>query len=191
MASRTGRTVAALDAVPPPRRVQGVRFVRGEAEALPFASGVLDAVCFHFVLLWLRDPLQALREARRALAPGGVVLVLSEPDLESRGDEPDTGLGRAIARCVAQMGGHPAAGREVAGWLKEAGFRASVRMTRQEWVALADPEEADHELAFLHERGILDARQVRAMAVEEREAARRGLRRVLLPLAYGVGFTGP
>jgi ubiquinone/menaquinone biosynthesis C-methylase UbiE len=188
MAARTGRAVAALDVVPPPARVQGVHFIQGEAEALPLASGVLDAVCFHFVLLWLRDPLQALREARRVLAPAGVVMILSEPDLASRRDEPDTGLGRAIAQSVERMDGHPAAGREAARWLEEAGFRPLLKTTRLEWRALSEPAEAEWELAFLAERGILGRARASAMAQEEREASRLGVRRVLLPLTYGLGL---
>jgi ubiquinone/menaquinone biosynthesis C-methylase UbiE len=155
---------------------------------MPFPRGVFDAVCYHFALLWIRGPVRALREAYRVLAPGGAVLILSEPDLASRRDEPDTGLGRAIAQSVERMGGHPAAGREVARWLEEAGFRPLLKTTRLEWRALSEPAEAEHELAFLVERGILGRERASAMAKEEREASRLGVRRVLLPLTYGLGL---
>lgn len=188
MADRTGRSVVGLDLIRPPAPRAGVRFVQGSAEVLPFPAASFDAVGYHFAMLWVEHPLLALEEARRVLAPGGVVLILSEPDLESRRDEPDTGLGRAIARSVRASGGHPEAGREVARWLRETGFRPAIETTRREWIALSRPEEAEHELAFLLERGVLGAEEFEAMAAAERDAAKSGRRRVLLPISYGVGF---
>lgn len=55
-------------------RTEGVRWLRGPAEQLPFDDGALDAVvttsAFHFF-----DQPAALREFHRVLAPGGLVAV--------------------------------------------------------------------------------------------------------------------
>jgi len=190
MAWRTGRTVYALDLTPAMPSPPGVSVVVGDALALPFGDETLDAVTFSFVLLWVKDPAKALSEAWRALKPGGAVMILSEPDLYARTDEPDTGLGRAIASAVERSGGHPDAGRKVAGWLRETGFRASIWRSSAQWAALTNPAEAEHELAFLRERAGLTESEILAMAALEREAALAGRRRVLLPLYYGVGIKG-
>lgn len=190
MAARTGRMVWALDLNPATPIKPGVATVRGDALALPFQDGTLDAVAFAFVLIWVKDPARALSEARRVLKPGGAVMILSEPDLRARADEPDTGLGRAIVKSVERSGGHPDAGRRVAGWLNDAGFRPEITSSSASWAALTDPAEADHELAFLRERAGLTGSEVRAMAALEREAALAGRRSVLLPLYYGVGIKG-
>ncbi len=51
-----------------------LRVVSGRAEALPFASGALDAVLLADVLEHLDDYRQALAEASRVLRPGGLLL---------------------------------------------------------------------------------------------------------------------
>ena len=62
----------------------------GNALGLPYSPGVFDLTFCHFLLLWVGDPLQALREMKRVTRPGGSVLALAEPDYNSRLDEPQT-----------------------------------------------------------------------------------------------------
>ncbi len=53
-------------------RVAGpVTFVRGEAEALPFADGEFDALTFTYLLRYVDDPAATMRELARVVAPGG------------------------------------------------------------------------------------------------------------------------
>jgi SAM-dependent methyltransferase len=188
IAARTGRPCLALDLAPGRPAPPGVRAIAGDAAHLPFRSATLDAAAFQFVLLWVPDPVGALKEAALRLKPGGIVMILAEPDLTARVDEPDTGLGRAIVRAAEAAGGHPDAGARVEGWLREAGLRPRISSTRTEWAALTDPAEAEHELAFLEERAGLSREEVLRMAELERAAAKSGTRRVLLPLYYGVGL---
>ncbi len=61
---------------------QGVDVVIGVAERLPFASGVFDFVLMVTTICFVDDALAALMEARRVLAPGGI-LVLGFVDRES------------------------------------------------------------------------------------------------------------
>jgi len=55
------------------RNYSRVRFLVGDAEAMPFASERFDAVITNFGLLHLARPEQFLREAHRVLRPGGLV----------------------------------------------------------------------------------------------------------------------
>ncbi len=186
IAARTGRPVCAVDLAPPRKRTAGLGFVCGDGHALPFRDASFDAVAFHFAVLWLRDPIGAFREVRRVLAPGGVVMILAEPDLAARRDEPDTGLGRRLAQTVAASGGSPDAGRRVAGWLREAGFACRLLRTPARWIDVESPAEIEEEIAFLREAGSLPAKDEKQLAAVEHQAIAGGTRRVFLPLTYGI-----
>jgi len=61
------------------KRLDGVESVEvraGELEALPVDDGELDAALLFLVLHYVAEPAAALAEARRALKPGGVLLVV-------------------------------------------------------------------------------------------------------------------
>lgn len=53
---------------------RGVRVVRGTAEDLPLGSGAFDVVFFITTLCFVSDVGRALAEARRVLAPGGLLI---------------------------------------------------------------------------------------------------------------------
>ncbi len=62
-----------------PRRAAApvpITLTRAPAEALPFADGTFDSVVATLVLCSVADPVQALREVRRVLKPGGALLLL-------------------------------------------------------------------------------------------------------------------
>jgi demethylmenaquinone methyltransferase/2-methoxy-6-polyprenyl-1,4-benzoquinol methylase len=50
-----------------------VSFVRGRGEALPFPDGAFDGLTFTYLLRYVDDPAQTLRELSRVLRPGGVM----------------------------------------------------------------------------------------------------------------------
>ena len=45
---------------------------RGDAGSLPFGDGEFDAVVSQFTLMFVPDPVTALKEMRRVLTPGGL-----------------------------------------------------------------------------------------------------------------------
>ncbi len=54
-----------------------VAYVRGDACDLPFRDGCFDAVCCFAALYLIEEPMRALEEIVRVLAPGGRVALLS------------------------------------------------------------------------------------------------------------------
>jgi len=59
----------------------GVTFRQGDAQALPFADHSFDVVTCQTVLMHLADPLAALREMRRVVRPGGLVICVEPCNL--------------------------------------------------------------------------------------------------------------
>ena len=53
-----------------------IRPVHGRAETLPFADGAFDAVTFTYLLRYVDDPAETLRELARVLRPGGAIASL-------------------------------------------------------------------------------------------------------------------
>jgi SAM-dependent methyltransferase len=52
-------------------------YLRGDASALPFGDGSFDAVCCFAALYLIEEPMRALAEIVRVLAPGGRVALLT------------------------------------------------------------------------------------------------------------------
>ncbi len=97
----------------------------GSAYALPFRDGEFDGAFAHQVLQHLSDPVQALREMRRVVRPGGFVAV-RDADYASMLTYPVLpGIERwrhvYRATCVAN-GAQPDAGRYLRPWMRAAGF---------------------------------------------------------------------
>jgi len=81
------------------RAERPLSLVRADAVALPFGRACLDGITGHSVLYLLPDPLLALREARRALRPGGGVAFLEPRD----GPASLSAALRFGPRCAASM----------------------------------------------------------------------------------------
>jgi SAM-dependent methyltransferase len=74
-----------------------VAYVRGDACTLPFRDGSFDAICCFAALYLIEEPMRALDEIARVLAPGGRVALLSSCN---RGPVP-AGATNAVVRTLS------------------------------------------------------------------------------------------
>ena len=94
----------------------GIAYVRGDAMALPFRSGVFDAVCCFAALNLIPDPFATLDEIARVLAPGGRVALLTS---STTGPPPLPTLERLTGRLT---GMHVFGAGEIVGALRGRGL---------------------------------------------------------------------
>jgi SAM-dependent methyltransferase len=112
-ASRTMLEQAVREANPP-----NVRYVRGDAAALPFPDATFDVVCCFAALYFIAEPMRAIDEIVRVLAPGGRVALLASV---ARGPVPAA----AADAVVRRVSGTRVFGRdELTGALAERGLTA-------------------------------------------------------------------
>ncbi len=64
--------------------IEAAPLTNGDAHKLPFSDDCFDISFFHYVLLWLKDPVKAISESRRVTRPGGAVIAFAEPDYNQR-----------------------------------------------------------------------------------------------------------
>ena len=122
--------------------VENVEFRVGDAYALDFPDASFDIVHAHQVLQHLARPVDALREFRRVLRPGGI-LAVRDVDYGGVIWSPDSpGLTRWLELyhdVHAWNGGDPHAGRHLRRYAREAGF-ADVETSGSVWVFATDLE---------------------------------------------------
>lgn len=96
----------------------------GDAHFLPFKSSTFDFCICHYLLLWLKEPLFALREMMRVTTEGGAVLILAEPDYGGRIDYPHKFeiISEWQTTSLENQGANPLMGRELRALLQYAGF---------------------------------------------------------------------
>ncbi len=197
MRSRLGGPVHGLDRAAARLRqaahhAPGNRLVQGEAHRLPYADRSFHLVYSHFFLLWAANPLQALREMKRVLQPGGHVLALAEPDYAARIDYPDAyrALGAAQRDALRRKGAEPDIGRRLPELFVQAGLDLQESgLLGAQWQQPPDRQAWQLEWALLE--ADLAARMssaalqdLRQQDWEDRQAGRRVL---FVPVFYAWG----
>ncbi|WP_175988348.1 class I SAM-dependent methyltransferase [Microbacterium tenebrionis] len=124
------------------RSIRNVDFAVEDVHALSFPDDSFDVAHAHQVLQHVADPVQALREMRRVVRPGGIVAA-RDADYAGFGwfpllPELDEWL-RLYREAARANGGEPDAGRRLLSWARAAGFE-DVTATASTW-CYANPEE--------------------------------------------------
>ncbi len=178
------------------RQGDGVTYVQGDAHALPFPNASFDVVVCHYLLLWLADPEQGVREMARVARTGGCVLACAEPDYGGRVDHPPelSPLGRLQAESLRRQGAEPEMGRRLGEMFAAAGLRATVGTIAGYWNSASFPNNDGFEAEWaMRERdlaGLLPAEELRRLRSVDRRALEEGRRVLFVPTFYATGRSG-
>lgn len=170
----------------------GARLVCGDALRLPLPSQSFDITCCHYLLLWVGDPLQALREMKRVTQPGGSVLALAEPDHSRRIDEPNSLalLGRWQTEALGRMGADTSLGGRLGNLFHQAGIRlvetGPIRQDGKRWM---DEEEWELEWEVLEAdlAGMIPPEEIQTMKNIDMRAWQQGIRKLAVPTYFAHG----
>lgn len=107
------------------REFPEIGLTQGNGKLLPFANNVFNVAFCHYLLLWIKDPVQVVREMIRVVKPGGYVMILAEPDYGSRIDYPTKleALGAAQTDALKLQGAEPNIGRKLKEIARQAGLQ--------------------------------------------------------------------
>ena len=137
------------------RGIANVRFEVASLYELPFPDGSFAAAYAHTVIQHLREPLRALREIRRVLAPGGL-LGLRDDDWGAVLWAPRDPLVELAMDLVVKVwnynGGDPFYPRQQRRLLREAGFARTAGSASVECRGTPDETRAWADVVIAHNR---------------------------------------
>jgi ubiquinone/menaquinone biosynthesis C-methylase UbiE len=161
---------------------------RGDAHFLPYPDQSFDIVYCHFLLLWVRDPLQVVNEMARV---GRTVLALAEPDYSQRVDEPAElkQLGKWQTEALVRQGANPAFGVMLAETFYQAGIQLIETGPIQSAEKKRSAEEWENEWAVIEAdlAESVSGEDIQKMKVLDENARKNGERILQVPTYFAWG----
>jgi len=165
-----------------------VLLTHGDAHFLPYPDQSFDIVYCHFLLLWVRDPLQVVREMARV---GKSVLALAEPNYSQRVDEPSAlkPLGEWQTESLRRQGANPSFGSSLAETFYQAGIRLIETGPIQGEAVMRSLEDWKNEWAVIESdlEGIIPGGEIQKMKVLDEAARKHGERTLHVPTFFAWG----
>jgi hypothetical protein len=143
----------------------------------------------HFLLLWVNDPLQALREMKRVSRKH--VIAFAEPDYSQRFDKPDelVPLGKWQTEALHRQGANPGFGGRLAGSFFQAGMEIIETGTIQGAGNEPSLEDWEMEWAVIESdlAGSVPGEDIQKMKLLDQAARERGARVLHVPTHFAWG----
>ena len=167
-----------------------VSLTRGDGFSLPYADKSFDIAYCHFLLLWVNDPLQVVREMARV---SNVVLALAEPDYSQRVDEPSAlkVLGEWQAESLRRQGANPSFGAQLAETFHQVGINIIETGPIQSGAVMRSVEDWENEWAVIEADlgGWVPSVEIQRMKELDKGARSRNERTLHVPTFFAWGKT--
>jgi SAM-dependent methyltransferase len=159
---------------------------------LPFQDQSFSITCCHFLLLWVKDPVQVISEMKRVTHKGGFVLALAEPDYGSRIDHPISlmALGQLQGQSLQRQGADPNTGRKIKGFFHQAGLvNVQMGIIGGQWDESFNPDELESEWKVLEAdlKELVPEKELARLKQIDFAAWHRGDRVLYVPTFYAWG----
>jgi len=169
-----------------------VDLTTGDALSLPYQDAAFDITYCHFLLLWVIDPSQALREMKRVTKPNGSILAFAEPDYTNRIDKPEelAVLGKWQVDALKRQGADPSFGARLAKSFYEAGIRLIETGPIQSQGLMRDADEREQEWAVIESdlAGLVPAQEIQRMKVLDLQSWAKNVRVLQVPTYFAWGI---
>lgn len=170
-----------------------VYLTQGNALALPFPDQCFEIVYCHFLLLWVKDPLQAVSELKRVTHREGSILAFAEPDYSDRVDKPKalSKLGRWQTESLKRQGADPSFGRLLAETFRQAGINLieTGPIQGQETIRSAEERKQEWEVIEADLAGFVPEEEIYRMKLLDEDAWKRDERILHIPTYFAWGKT--
>jgi ubiquinone/menaquinone biosynthesis C-methylase UbiE len=171
--------------------VPNASLVQGNALQLPYSDEIFDIVYCHFLLLWVKDPLQALLEMKRVTKRGAHILAFAEPDYTARLDQPGEliPLGEWQTESLRKQGANPRLGSQLADLFFRAGIKINETGTIQNAGQNPSPEEWENEWDMIESdlAGLVPNEEIQRMKKLDQQARTSGERVLYVPTYFAWG----
>ncbi len=163
----------------------------GNALALPYPDRSFEITYCHFLLLWVRDPLQALLEMKRVTKSGGYIIAFAEPDYSHRIDKPEEllSLGKWQTESLLKQGADPTLGSRLAELFFQAGINLIETGTIQSGENEAPSKDWEIEWAVIESdlAGFIPGADIQKMKLLDQKARANGSRILNVPTYFAWG----
>lgn len=169
---------------------EGTFLTQGDAHTLPYPDRSFDIVYCHFLLLWVKNPLQVVREMARV---GRTVLALAEPDYGQRVDEPGDlrQLGDWQTQALIRQGANPFFGSKLAEIFHQVGIKLEETGPIQKSGVMRSLDDWENEWAVIQAdlAGLVRSVDIQKMKKLDENARRLGKRVLHVPTFFAWGRT--
>jgi SAM-dependent methyltransferase len=169
-----------------------LRLFHGNGMSLPVKKNVFDVCYCHYLLLWVKNPIQMLKEMKRVTKSGGWICIFAEPDYLSRIGSPKKLqiIGNIQNKSLRQQGVRLDTGRNLSNWLIKIGLSNiswGILGSHQPAQPIKDIEDIEWSTINNDLKQIIDQKEIEHIKIIYDNAFEKGSRILFVPTFYAYG----